>query len=154
MTPDFRKNENYINCIRHIFDIESEENMVALTKNNKIITVLWVLGILAFIGYVYFAINETNSEFKMNISLTTNQEIISLLIVLTVLTILSLVLKGSTYRLVNLIGGVVCFIGFLAVFIDAITVNLYGIYNVMMGVDVIIMIFIIALSYKIPKSQP
>ena len=127
--------------------------MVELTKYTKRFVVLWLIGILAFIGYVYFAINETNPEYRSNISLTTNQEIISVLIVLIVLTILSVILKGSTNRLTNLIGGVILLIGFLAVFIDAVTVNLSGIYNLMMGVDVIIMIIIIVFANRIPKTQ-
>jgi hypothetical protein len=127
--------------------------MVELTKYTKRFVVLWLLGILAFIGYVYFATNETNPEYRSNISLTTNQEIISVLIVLIVLTILSVIPKGSTNRLTNLIGGVILLIGFLAVFIDAVTVNLSGIYNLMMGVDVIIMIVIIVFANRIPKTQ-
>jgi hypothetical protein len=127
--------------------------MVELTKYTKRFVVLWLLGILAFIGYVYFATNETNPEYRSNISLTTNQEIISVLIVLIVLTILSVIPKGSTNRLTNLIGGVILLIGFLAVFIDAVTVNLSGIYNLMMGVDVIIMIIIIVFANRIPKTQ-
>lgn len=127
--------------------------MVELTKYTKRFVVLWLIGILAFIGYVYFATNETNPEYRSNISLTTNQEIISVLIVLIVLTILSVIPKGSTNRLTNLIGGVILLIGFLAVFIDAVTVNLSGIYNLMMGVDVIIMIVIIVFANRIPKTQ-
>lgn len=130
-----------------------EESMVELTKYTKRFVVLWLIGILAFIGYVYFATNETNPEYRSNISLTTNQEIISVLIVLIVLTILSVIPKGSTNRLTNLIGGVILLIGFLAVFIDAVTVNLSGIYNLMMGVDVIIMIVIIVFANRIPKTQ-
>ena len=127
--------------------------MVELTKHNKTIAVLWVFGILAFLGYVYFATNETNPEFRTNISLTNNQEIISLLILLIVLAILSLFLKSSTNRLVILIGGVVCFLGFLAALIDAVIVNFSGIYNLMMGIEVIIMIIIIVMAYRIPKTQ-
>lgn len=123
-----------------------------LTQNNKRIVFLWVLGLIIFFGYVYFATNETNSEFRTNISLTTNQEIISVSIVLIVFAILSVILKGSTNRLTNLIGGSVIFIGFLAVFIDALTVNPSGLYNLMIGSDVVIMIVIITFAYKMPKS--
>jgi hypothetical protein len=127
--------------------------MVELTKHNKRIAVLWVLGILAFLGYVYFATNEANPEFRTNISLTNNQEIISILIVLIVLAILSVILKSPTNRLVILIGGVVCFLGFLAALIDAVTVNFSGIYNLMMGIEVIIMIILIVFAYRMPKTQ-
>ncbi len=127
--------------------------MVDLTKHSKRITVLWVLGILAFLGYVYFATNETNPEFRTNISLTNNQEIISILIVLIVLAILSVILKSPTNRSVILIGGVVCFLGFLAALIDAVTVNFSGIYNLMMGIEVIIMIILIVFAYRLPKIQ-
>lgn len=126
--------------------------MIELTKHNKIISALWAFGILAFIGYVYFAVNETNPEYRTNLSLITTQEIITVLIVLIVLAILSIILKSSTFRLTNIIGGSILGIGFLAVFIDAFTVNLSGIYNLMAGADVIIMIIIIILSYRLPKS--
>jgi len=127
--------------------------MVELTKNSKMIVAFWVLGILAFIGYAYFATNETNPEFRSNISLTTTQEIVSVLLVLVALTVLTLILKGSTNRLTNLIGGTVVGIGFLAVLIDAVTVNLNGIYNLMMGAAVIMMILIIVVAYRMPKQQ-
>ena len=127
--------------------------MVELTKDNKRIAVLWVLGILAFIGYAYFATNETNPEFRTNISLTTDQEIISVIILLIVLAILSIILKGSINRSVILIGGVVCFLGFLAALIDAVTVNFRGIYNLIMGIEVIIMIILIVFAYRMPKTQ-
>ena len=126
--------------------------MVELTQNNKKIVVLWILGLLAFVGYAYFATNETNPEYRTNISLTTSQEIISVSIVLIVLAILSVILKGSTNRLTNLIGGSVLGIGFLAAFIDAVTVNLSGIYNLMMGAEVIIIIIIILFAYRMPKT--
>ena len=112
-----------------------------------------MLGILAFVDYAYFATNETNPEYRSNISLITNQEIITVSIVLIILTIFSLILKGSKNRLTNLIGGSILGIGFLAVFIDAVTVNLMGIYNLMMGIDVIIMNIIIVFAYRMPKSQ-
>ena len=127
--------------------------MVELTQHNKKIVVLWVLGIFAFIGYTYFATNETNPEFRTNISLTTNQEIISILVLLVVFAILSVILKGSTNRMVNLISGVVVFLGFLAAFIDAITVNFSGLYNLMLGIEVIIMINLIYFAYRMPKTQ-
>lgn len=127
--------------------------MVELTKNSKMIVAFWVLGILAFIGYAYFATNETNPEFRSNISLTTTQEIVSVLLVLVALAVLTLILKGPTNRLTNLIGGTVVGIGFLAVLIDAVTVNLNGIYNLMMGAAVIMMILIIVVAYRMPKQQ-
>jgi hypothetical protein len=127
--------------------------MIALSKHNKKITVLWKLGIIDFNVYAYFANNEINPEYRSNISLVTSQEIITVSIVLIALAILSVILKGSTNRLTNIIGGSVLAIGFIAVLIDAVTVKFTGIYNIMMGVEVIIMILIIVFAYRIPKTQ-
>jgi hypothetical protein len=44
-------------------------------------------------------------------------------------------------------------LGFLAALVDGVTVNLSGIYNLMMGVEVIIMIIIIVFAYRMPKTQ-
>ena len=125
--------------------------MIELTHYNRRMVVLWVLGILAYLGYAYFATNETNLEYRSNISLINSQEIITVVIILIILAILSIILKGSMNRSTNLIGGAVLGLGFLAAFIDAVTVNLNGIYNLMIGTEVIIMIIIILFSYRQPK---
>ena len=125
--------------------------MIELTHYNRRMVVLWVLGILAYLGYAYFAANETNLEYRSNISLINSQEIITVVIILIILAILSIILKGSMNRSTNLIGGAVLGLGFLAAFIDAVTVNLNGIYNLMIGTEVIIMIIIILFSYRQPK---
>lgn len=126
--------------------------MVELTQSNKRIVVLWVLGILAFFGYAYFGTNEI-PVYRSNISLVTSQEIATVSILLTIFAVLSLILRGSTNRLMNIIAGVVLGLGFLVALVDGATVNLSGIYNVMMGVEVIIMIIIIVLAYRMPKTQ-
>jgi hypothetical protein len=76
--------------------------MVGLTQYNKRIVVLWVLGILAFLGYAYFATNEI-PVYRSNISLVTSQEIVTVSIILVIFAILSLILKISTNRLMNII---------------------------------------------------
>ena len=126
--------------------------MVELTQYNKRIGVLWVLGILAFFGYAYFGMNE-NPVYRSNISLVTNQEIIIVSVILLIFAVLSLILKSSTNRWTNIIAGFVIGFGFLAAFVDGVTVNLSGIYNLMMGIVVIIMIIIIVIAYRIPKTQ-
>ena len=128
------------------------KKMVKLTHNNKRIVILWVLGILAFIGYAYFGTNEI-PIYRSNISLVSSQEIATVLIILIIFAVLSLFLKGSTNRSINIIVGSIFGIGFLAALIDGMDVNLSGIYNVMMGVEVIIMIIIIVFAYRMPKTQ-
>ena len=125
--------------------------MVELTHYNKRIVVLWVLGIIAFFGYAYLGMNE-NPVYRSNISLVTSQEIVIVLVILIIFAILSLILKGSTNRLTNIISGSVVGLGFLAAFVDGVTVNLSGMYNLMMGADVIIMIIIIVFAYRMPKT--
>jgi len=126
--------------------------MVELTQNKKRIVILWVLGILVFFGYAYFGINEI-PVYRSNISLVSSQEIATVLIILIIFAVLSLILKGSTNRSMNIIVGSVFGLGFLAALVDGTDVNLYGIYNVMMGIEVIIMIIIIVFAYRMPKTQ-
>ena len=128
------------------------KKMVKLTHNNKRIVILWVLGILAFIGYAYFGTNEI-PIYRSNISLVSSQEIATVLIILIIFAVLSLFLKGSTNRSINIIVGSIFGIGFLAALIDGMDINFSGIYNVMMGVEVIIMIIIIVFAYRMPKTQ-
>jgi hypothetical protein len=126
--------------------------MTEITKHNKRIAFLWVLGLLAFFGYAYFGTNEI-PVYRSNISLVSSQEIATVSIVLIIFAILSLILKGSSNRMMNIIVGFVLGLGFLAALVDGVTVNLSGIYNLMMGVEVIIMIIIIVFAYRMPKTQ-
>ncbi len=125
---------------------------MGLTQYNKRIVVFWVLGILAFIGYAYFGTNEI-PVYRSNISLVTSQEIATVLIILIIFAVLSLIMKGSTNRSMNIIVGSVFGLGFLVALVDGVTVNLSGIYNVMMGIEVLIMIIIIVFAYRMPKTQ-
>jgi len=128
------------------------KKMVELTQNNKKIVILWVLGILAFFGYAYFGINEI-PVYRSNISLVSSQEIAAVSIILIIFAVLSLILKDSLNRSLNIIGGSVLGLGFLAALVDGMDVNLSGIYNLMMGFELIIMIIIIMFAYRIPKTQ-
>ena len=128
------------------------KKIVGLRKNNKRIVILWVLGILAFFGYAYFGINEI-TVYRSNISLVSNQEIATVSIILIIFAVLSLILKDSINRSLNIIGGTVLGLGFQAALVDGMDVNLSGIYNLMMGVEVIIMIIIIMFAYRMPKTQ-
>jgi hypothetical protein len=121
-------------------------------QNNKKIVILWVLGILAVFGYAYFGINEI-PVYRSNISLISSQEIATVSIILIIFAVLSLILKDSINRSLNIIGGTVLGLGFLAALVDGMDVNLSGIYNVMMGVEVITMIIIIMFAYRMPKTQ-
>ena len=122
-----------------------------LNYNHARITFLWILAIIAFFGYTNLASHEIPSILS-NISLVTDQEVASITIVMIALAFLSLILKGSTNRLTNIIGGSVVGLGTFIVLIDAVTVNLYGFYNLMMLAVVIIMVSIIWFAYKLPKT--
>jgi hypothetical protein len=126
--------------------------MTEITKHNKRIAFLWVLGLLAFFGYAYFGTNEI-PVYRSNISLVTSQEIVTVSVLLIIFAVLSLILKNSTNRMTNIIAGSVIGLGFLAALVDAMTVNSSGMYNLMMGADVIIMIIIVVFAYRMPKTQ-
>jgi len=125
---------------------------VGLTQNNKKIVILWLLGVLAFSGYAYFGINEI-PVYRSNISLVTSQEIATVSILLIIFAVLSLILKDSLNRSLNIIAESLLGFGFLAALVDGMDVNLSGIYNVMMGIEVTIMIIIIVFAYRMPKTQ-
>jgi hypothetical protein len=125
--------------------------MVGLTQYNKRIVVLWVLGVFAFCGYAYFGMNEI-PVYRSNISLVTSEEIVIVSVILIIFAVMSLILKGSINRSMNIIAGSVLGLGFLAALVDGIDVNLSGMYNLMMGVEVIIMIIIIIFAYRMPKT--
>jgi len=114
------------------------------------VSILWLLAILGFFGYTLFAADEVPSNFS-NLSLVANQEVAAVSIVLMVFAFLSVTLQGKTNRLTNIIAGAILFIGTLVAFIDGVTVNLYGIYNLMMGVVVISMFLVILFAYRMPK---
>jgi len=128
------------------------KKIVGLTQNNKKIVILWVLGILAFFGYAYFGVNEI-PVYRSNISLISTQEIATVSIILMIFAVLSLIIRDSINRLLNIIGGTVLGLGFLAALVDGMDVNLSGLYNMMMGFEVIIMIIIIMFAYRMPKTQ-
>ncbi len=114
------------------------------------ISVLWLMAVVALFGYANFAANEVNIEYRSNISLVTDQEVANVSVVMMALALLSLTLKGSTNRWTNLIGGSVVGFGLFIVLGDGVTVNPYGIYNLMMAADVIIMVSIIWFARKMP----
>ena len=126
--------------------------MEDLTLYNTRITFLWLLAILAFFGYINLATSEVPSNFS-NLSLVTDQDVAIVSIILMALAFLSLILKGSTNRSTNIIGGSVVGIGFLATFVDGVTVNLNGIYNIMMAAGTIFIVLIVWFAYKMPKQK-
>ena len=89
------------------------------------ISVLWLLAIAAFFGFVTLVKDEVPAILS-NISLHSSQEVGSLSAVLMLFTVLSLILKGSINRWTNIIAGTIIGIGTFIAFVDAVTENLYG----------------------------
>jgi hypothetical protein len=127
--------------------------MEDLTLNKTRISLLWLLAVVGLFGYATIASHEANPEFLSNISLVTDQEVATLSVVLMIFAVLSLTLKGSTNRLTNIIAGSIVGIGTFIALVDAVTVNPYGYYNLMMGAVVASMVLIVWLAYKIPQIQ-
>ncbi len=124
--------------------------MENLTLHKMRISILWLIALAAFFGYVIIAGDEVPANLS-NLSLISNQELASVSIVIMIFAFLSVTLKGSLNRLANIIAGVIIGIGSIVAFFDGVTVNLYGIYNVMMGVVFISMVLVILFAYKMPK---
>lgn len=68
-----------------------------------------------------------------------------------VFAFLSVALQGRTNRLTNTIAGTVVGLGTFIALVDAVTVNFYGIYNLMMGAVVVSMILVVWFARKMPK---
>ena len=126
--------------------------MENLTLNRTRVSVLWLLAMISLFGYATLAANEVPENFN-NLSLVTDQDVASVSVVLVVFAFLSLTLKGSANRWTNTIAGSILGIGTLAAFIDGVTVNLYGIYNPLMGAVFVSMSLVVWFAYKTPKSQ-
>ncbi len=67
---------------------------------------------------------------------------------------LSIALKGPTNRLTNLVAGSIFGLGAFITFVDAVTVNLYGLYNLSLGLAVVALALVILLAYRMPKTRP
>jgi hypothetical protein len=122
-------------------------------KNTKRFSILWLLAIVAFLGYATIArVSEVPANLS-NLSLVADEEVATVSVVLLLLAFLSLILKGSANRLTNIIAGSVFGLGALMVLVDGVTVNLYGLYNPMMGAMVICMVLVVWFAHKMPKLQ-
>jgi len=119
----------------------------------KRVSVLWLLAIAAFLGYATIArVSEVPANLS-NLSLVTDQEVALVSVVLIIFASLSLILRGSANRLTNMIAGSVLGLGALMVLVDGVDVNLYGLYNPIMGAMVISMVLVVWFAYRMPKLQ-
>ncbi len=88
-----------------------------------------------------------------NLSLVTNQEVANVSLVMMALAFLSLTLRGPTNRWTNIIGGSVIGLGTIIALIDGLAVNFYGVYNLMIGAVVVMMVSVVWFAYRIPRPQ-
>ncbi len=123
------------------------------SRQNLRTTILWVLALAAFLAYAFLAkALETNAEDLNNLALLKTSDIVGYSVVALFFAVLALVLKGNTHRFVNMIaGGVFAVIALLA-FIDSFTVNMQGIYNLLLAVAVVLYGLIWWFALKTPKT--
>ena len=110
---------------------------------------LWVMNMIAFFAYRTIAISEGATE----VSVLSNMELATILVLLMVFAFLTLLLGRKNNRPMNIIAGTVFGIGELALFIDGITGYPSAPFNVMTGAAVVLMVSVVWLARKWPKRQ-
>ena len=115
------------------------------------IPLLWVLAILALLAYGVLAQNEVPEKLN-NLSIVKGGEMATVTAIMAVFGVLSLVLKGAARRTTNIVAGIVFGVLTLAVLVDAMNVNLYGVYNAMLGVGLVVLVALVWLAFRLPKA--
>ena len=110
---------------------------------------LWIMNMIAFFAYRTIAISEGATE----VSLLSNTELATILVLLMVFALLTLLLGRKNSRSMNIIAGVVFAIGELAIFVDGIVGYPSAPFNVMSGAAAVVMVAVVWLARKWPKAQ-
>jgi len=114
------------------------------------LSALWIMHMVAFFAYRTIAISESATE----VTVLSNNELASVLLLLMVFAFLTLLLGRRINRLMNIIAGAIFAIAFLAMFIDGITAYPSSPFNLMMGAALVLMASVIWLAVRWPKRQP
>jgi hypothetical protein len=111
------------------------------------ISALWVLHIVAFFAYRTLALSENVTE----VSMLSNADFASYLVVMIAITFLSLTLTGRTNRLLNIIAGVIVGVTQIIMFVDGIVGYPSAGFNVMTGATIVIAGAIVWFALRLPK---
>ena len=116
------------------------------------IPLLWILAILALLAYGYLAQNEVPEKLN-NLSIVKGGEMATVTAIMGAFAVLSLVLKGAARRTTNIVAGIVFAVGTLAVLVDAMNVNLYGVYNATLGAGLVVLVALVWLAFRLPRTR-
>ncbi len=113
------------------------------------IALLWIIGMVAFFAYRTIAIDEGVTE----VSVLSNSELATVLLLMMTFAFLSLFLKSGFNRLMNLIAGAVFVVAQVALLADGLTAYPTAVFNLMTGAAVISMVAVVWLAARWPKVQ-
>ena len=113
------------------------------------ISALWILGMIAFFTYRTIAVSEGVTE----VSVLSNSELATVLLIMMVFTFFSLFLKYRFNRLMNIIAGAIFLVLEIAMLVDGLTAYLSQSFNIMTGATVVLMAAVVWLAIRWPKRQ-
>ncbi len=113
------------------------------------ISMLWLLHMIAFFAYRTLAVSESATE----VSVLSNDELATVLLVLMVFAFLSLTMRYKFNRLMNIIAGSIFDVFAVIMFIDGITAYPSANFNMMTGATMVIMASVVWFAIKWPKRQ-
>ncbi|HEX6300582.1 MAG TPA: hypothetical protein VF148_08980 [Acidimicrobiia bacterium] len=112
------------------------------------ISTLWLLQVVAFFAYRTIAVSEGATE----VSLLSNEDFASYLLVAMGFAFLSLVLPSRLDRLTNLIAGTIFGVLQAIMLADGITAYPTAVFNLMTGATVVVMAAVVWFAYRWPKA--
>lgn len=112
------------------------------------ISTLWLLQVVAFFAYRTIAVSEGATE----VSLLSNEDFASYLLVAMGFAILSLVLPSRLDRLTNLIAGTIFGVLQAIMLADGLTAYPTAVFNLMTGATVVVMAAVVWFAYRWPKA--
>jgi predicted membrane channel-forming protein YqfA (hemolysin III family) len=113
------------------------------------ISALWLFGMVAFIAYRTIAASEGATE----VSVLSNSELATVLVIMMVFAFLSLLLRNRINRLMNLIAGGVFLVLELIMLGDGLTAYPSAAFNLMTAAFVVFMAAIVWFATRWPKQQ-
>jgi hypothetical protein len=110
---------------------------------------LWILYIIGYIAYRTMA----NADGATNVSLLSTSEFITIISILSVITILSLILKGSIFRSLTIIWGIVFLVVQIIMFVDGITSYPSAAFNIATGATIVVLGVLVIFAFRLPKQK-
>jgi hypothetical protein len=112
------------------------------------ISALWVLHMVAFLAYRTFAVSDGATE----VSVLSNNDLAPYLLGMMVFAFLTLILKGRSNRLMNLIGGSIIGVAQVIMLIDGITGYPSASFNWMTGATIVLLASVVWFALRWPKA--